>query len=215
MGENTNKTRWSIPLLQLGTAEKGHLSSRAPYRVAFIRTASQFSCFLWQILIPSPFPVLVSKVLPNTCTLTSQSLVLRWPKLGHHASQSSSHSPSSLPFYSPVSPPSLSLFLPLFSLLASFFFHSLPLSWLCSFSPLLSECLLHSLLTFQTTSLCSSGSWTIMAAPKQSSASATIIVAYAFGHPPRCPLLGWCTHPAVWVLVNDCLHWYPSLQDYP
>lgn len=146
-----------------------NLSSRAPYRVALLETTSQLSCSLCQIPLPfPPFQLLLSRV------LTYKGLYVNFSESGSQVTQPESSYlpiflPLSLPYFLFTLPFSLPSALPLSSLpptSLSFLSPSFTLSLrLHSFSPLLlSELLLHSLLTFLT--LHSSGTWTIMAAPK-------------------------------------------------
>lgn len=136
--------------------------------------------------------------LRNVCTLTSLSLVLRWPSLGHYAPQSSFHSPSSLHFTVPS--PSV-----------PFTFLTPPLFFLCptslrlwSLSPLLLSELCFTLFSFfrpaSSALLVHGPSWLLQSGVF--STSVTITVAYAFGIPPRSPLRSWCTHPAAAVGIS-------------
>lgn len=166
----------------------GHLRRNisVPYRAAFIGTAPWLSCSLPNSPFFSSIPKSISRVLLiNVCTLTSQSLVLRQPYRGHQAS-------FPLPFVSFSLSPSLSLFLPL------------PVK-LHSFSPpLLSDLLPHSLLTFQTSFLCSY------------SCSLTVPVASVIGSHPEA--FYWVEVPILqlpWVLVYNSLHLQTSLEDCP
>lgn len=203
-----------VPSLQLGTTEKGHLCSRAPYRLLLLELHHRSAALCQMLLLSPPLQVLISRVQPK------KRLHVNFSESGSQVTQ-----PGTL------RPP---IFLPL-SLLPSFYcpFSLRPFHFSYPSSLLPLPHLPQTMKSFTPASLWASASFSSLFLdqllllfwymdPHESSK-----VVSSAPQSPSLWLMLLASHPEalyeadapilqlLWVSVNNRSHLYPSLEDCP